>query len=420
METEKTSRRRRRPYQDGETTPPSRRRRRARESDATHPTTRRLKYRLAKNPAENQITERYRPQTFDALVGQDSIADALRGFVSDPESIGAVMFEGPASAGKTTMGRILARALVCENPDIENGRHCGECVSCRIPLEDHPDVQEVNAAQKHVRGIDGINKLVARMNLSAVHTRRVVILDECHQLTDAAREALLKILEKPPKHVTFILCTTDSRQLKHTFLTRCKRFEPRPIPPDLVVDLVLDIIHEEGFHLEEAVAVKIVEAARGVTREVLQTVGKLVASFRAGKQPNIDQMVRELTSVENCPSDQAVRNYVMAVLDLKTLTAVWSAAKVTGDPLPAMRSVLGFIDSCMRIADEGKPRYVDARLLKDEIIKDTDLPVLATMYREIAQHAVALSTYALPVQCVLVQAATHAIETAKRDMEEYQ
>lgn len=158
------------------------------------------------------IATDFRPKTFKSVVGQKAVVASLQGAIQRGALPNAVMLCGPTGVGKTTVARVFARAINCEHQNA-----CGKCASCKH--ERHPDVEEANAATE--RGIDEVRALIERSKFLPRYNMRVVILDESHQWTPQAAQAMLKILEEPPSKTIFVLCTTDPEKFPDAILGRC-------------------------------------------------------------------------------------------------------------------------------------------------------------------------------------------------------
>ena len=219
------------------------------------------------------LARKYRPGTFDAVVGQDAIVRTLGNALASGRIAHAYLFAGPRGIGKTTTARLLARALLC--PERKGAEPCGRCAVCGDAAAT-VDVVEIDGASN--RGIEEIRTLRENVKYSPARGRfKVYIIDEVHQLTEAAFNALLKTLEEPPAHVVFVLATTDPRDIPATVLSRVQRFDFRPIPPDLLAATLEGILHKEKLEFEPAALPAIVRAAEGSLRDALSLLDTAIA-----------------------------------------------------------------------------------------------------------------------------------------------
>ena len=212
------------------------------------------------------LYQKYRSQSFDELVGQEYVVRAIRNAVRENKVGHAYLFCGPRGTGKTSMARLLARAVNCSNPE---QAPCNECENCRAAIEGtHPDIIEINAANE--THVEDIRDLIDRARLSPMMGKhKIYIIDEVHQLSSSAASALLKTLEEPPEHVIFILATTDPQKLLKTIISRCQRFDFSKVEPAKIQNHLLSIAKQEGFQLEPEAALKIAELADGGMRDSL-------------------------------------------------------------------------------------------------------------------------------------------------------
>ena len=226
------------------------------------------------------FARKYRPLTFDEVVGQSHIARTLQNAVKADRVAHAYLFCGSRGVGKTTMARILAKALNCAaGPTPEP---CGECESCRrIATGDDLDVMEIDGASN--RGIEEIRQLRQNVNYAPAHSKfKVYYIDEVHMLTGPAFNALLKTLEEPPAHVKFIFSTTDPQQLPDTVKSRCQRFDFRRISEAEIITHLQGICGKEQIAAQKGALPTIARAARGSLRDALGVLDQ-VAAFREGE-----------------------------------------------------------------------------------------------------------------------------------------
>jgi DNA polymerase III subunit gamma/tau len=222
------------------------------------------------------LYRKYRPQTFDEVVGQEAVVRTLMNAITSDQVRQAYLFAGPRGTGKTSLARILAKGLNCaQGPTVTPD---GTCNACRaIAAGTSLDVIEMDAASQ--RGIDDIREIRDRVVLQPVEGRyKVYILDEAHQLTDAAWNALLKLIEEPPPHLVFVFCTTDLSKVLSTVRSRCQTFVfQRPRLQDLLKRLRM-IADKEGIQVPDQALALVARAARGSYRDAESTLDQLAAA----------------------------------------------------------------------------------------------------------------------------------------------
>jgi DNA polymerase III subunit gamma/tau len=219
------------------------------------------------------LARKWRPQTFEAVVGQDAITRTLRNALASGRVAHAYLFAGPRGVGKTTTARLLAKSLLC--PERTGAEACGTCAVCR-DAGVSVDVIEIDGASN--RGIEEIRTLRENVKYAPSRGRyKVYIIDEVHQLTEAAFNALLKTLEEPPAHVVFVLATTDPRDIPATVLSRVQRFDFRPIAPDALAATLEHILTAEKIAFEPAALPTVVRAAEGSLRDALSLLDTAIA-----------------------------------------------------------------------------------------------------------------------------------------------
>ncbi len=224
------------------------------------------------------LYRKWRPQTFDEVIGQQHITETLKNQVKSGRLSHAYLFIGTRGTGKTTCARILARAVNCENP--QNGNPCGVCPACRGILEGSVlDVVELDAASNN--SVDNVRALREEAVFSpAEGKKRVYIIDEVHMLSTSAFNALLKILEEPPEHLMFILATTELQKVPATILSRCQRHSFKRIEASTIAAYLQTIAEREGFTLTPEAAELIARLAEGGVRDALSLLDQCSASER--------------------------------------------------------------------------------------------------------------------------------------------
>ena len=228
------------------------------------------------------LYRKYRPLTFDSVVGQQHIVSTLEHAITEGRLSHAYLFCGPRGTGKTTMARILAKALLCRNAEAaraEGASGCmpdGTCEECELIAEgNHPDVYELDAASR--TGVDNVREeIINSVNFAPVRGKyKIYIIDEVHMLTTAAFNALLKTLEEPPAHVIFVLCTTDPQKILETILSRCQRFDFHRIGNEDIEHRLAYVCEQEGFDYDDEALAIVARHAKGGMRDALSTLEQL-------------------------------------------------------------------------------------------------------------------------------------------------
>ena len=236
--------------------------------------------------AYQALYRKYRPQTFSDVVGQEHITETLKNELSEGKTVHAYLFTGTRGTGKTSCAKILANAVNCLNS--QNGDPCLECDACLSALNgENTDIVEIDAASNN--GVDNIRELREIISFAPANSKyRVYIIDEVHMLSIGAFNALLKTLEEPPKHVIFILATTEVHKLPATILSRCQRFDFRRIDSEKICERLQLVAKNEGLTLTDEAATLIAAAADGGMRDALS-----ILDLCASSSKNIDEKIVE-------------------------------------------------------------------------------------------------------------------------------
>ena len=231
--------------------------------------------------AYQALYRKWRPQTFEQVLGQTATVRTLRRQVEEGRVAHAYLFCGCRGTGKTSMAKLMSRAINCLHPD--HGDPCGQCEACRAILsETTMDVLELDAASNN--SVDNIRELLEQVRYPAQLGRyKVYIIDEVHMLSTAAFNALLKTLEEPPAHVVFILATTEPQKLPATILSRVQRYDFGRIPSELMVSRMRQALEELGIEAEDEALAIVARAAEGAMRDAFSILDMCVAGAEDGR-----------------------------------------------------------------------------------------------------------------------------------------
>ncbi|MCX7595707.1 MAG: DNA polymerase III subunit gamma/tau [Fischerella sp.] len=221
------------------------------------------------------LHHKYRPRSFAQLVGQEAIAATLTNAIRTAKIAPAYLFTGPRGTGKTSSARILAKSLNCLKSDKPTPEPCGVCDVCQGIMKGYSlDVIEIDAASN--TGVDNIREIIERAQFAPVQCRyKVYVVDECHMLSTAAFNALLKTLEEPPKQVVFVLATTDPQRVLPTIISRCQRFDFRRIPLEAMVQHLSEIASKENINITPEAVTLVAQIAQGGLRDAESLLDQL-------------------------------------------------------------------------------------------------------------------------------------------------
>jgi len=265
------------------------------------------------------LARKYRSQTFEELVGQEPIAQTLIHAIQSGRVAHAYLFTGTRGVGKTTLARIFAKALNCLSTDAPTPEPCNRCDACEaIGRGDDVDVIEIDGASN--RGIDEIRELRANAIFRPARCRhKVYYIDEVHQITRDAFNALLKTLEEPPEHVKFIFSTTEPEKIPATILSRCQRFDFRNIPTQRIAEHLATICEAEKVQAAPDALFRIARAAAGSMRDGLSLLDQLLASGQNISEPQIIELL-------GTPPDERILAIVAAIAEGDVATVLGELA----------------------------------------------------------------------------------------------
>ena len=288
------------------------------------------------------FARKYRPQTFDDIIGQSHVTTTLKNAISQDRVAHAYLFAGPRGVGKTTAARILAKALNCEKGP--SPKPCNNCASCKeITQGSSLDILEIDGASN--RGIDEIRNL--RDNVKFAPTRgrfKVYIIDEVHMLTPEAFNALLKTLEEPPQHVKFIFATTQAHKVPPTILSRCQRFDFRRIATKEIAGNLNEIVREEGLTIDGEAIGLIARYSDGGMRDA-QVMLDQMTSFAKGKVA-----AKDVTKILGMVEEEALFELSGAIRDKNAVKALEMLDRLINEGKDVTQIVLGLIEHFRNIS----------------------------------------------------------------------
>ncbi len=336
-------------------------------------------------PNYRVLARKYRPTTFEQLIGQDAMVRTLSNAIESGRLPHAWMLTGVRGIGKTTTARIIARALNCTGPDDNGGptiQPCGQCDSCRAIGEDrHVDVMEMDAASR--TGVDDIREIIDGVRYGPVSARyKIYILDEVHMLSKNAFNALLKTLEEPPPHTKFIFATTEIRKVPVTVLSRCQRFDLRRIDSEMLAKHFAEVAAKENATADTDAIRLIAHAADGSVRDGLSLLDQAIA--RGNGKVSADD-VKDMLGLADRGQSLALCRQLMRG-EMKDALATFAAMQQAScDPLQVLQDMCELVHLLTRgqvignfAAEPGLPEY-DRQLLTDLV--DIKIPALARAWQ---------------------------------------
>jgi len=358
----------------------------------------------AKAEAYRVLARKYRPQTFDALIGQDAMVQTLGNAIKRDRLAHAFLMTGVRGVGKTSTARLIAKALNCVGPDGNGGptiSPCGQCEPCRAIAEGrHIDVIEMDAASH--TGVDDVREIIEASRYAAVSARfKIYIVDEVHMLSKNAFNALLKTLEEPPAHVKFLFATTEVNKVPITVLSRCQRFDLRRITADKLAAHFADICAKEGVTAEDEALMLVARAAEGSARDGLSILDQAIAHADLEGGGVTAAAVREMLGL----SDRgAVRDLLGLVLNGDGAGALASLRRQYDygvDPQSVLRSLLETVHG-ITLTKVGTPpdaaQPLEERAAREEWAGALSFPALHRLWQLFLKGHDEVARAALPIE----------------------
>src|SRR4051794_14173743 len=294
------------------------------------------------------LARKYRPQSFDQLIGQEAMVKTLANAIQRDRLAHAFLLTGVRGVGKTSTARLIAKALNCVGPDGQGGptiNPCGVCEPCIAIAEGrHIDVVEMDAASH--TGVDDVREIIEAVRYASVSARfKIYIIDEVHMLSKNAFNALLKTLEEPPEHVKFLFATTEVDKVPVTVLSRCQRFDLRRIPSDKLASHFAEVSKAEGVEVESEALGMIARAAEGSARDGLSMLDQAIAH---GASTVTADQVRDMLGLADRGRIRRLLQLVLSGDATAALAELDEAHELGIDPLQLLRGLMEALHSATR------------------------------------------------------------------------
>jgi DNA polymerase-3 subunit gamma/tau len=352
-------------------------------------------------PAYRVLARKYRPASFDTLLGQQAMVQTLANAIARGRLAQAWLLTGVRGVGKTSTARIIAKALNCIGTDGQGGptiNPCGQCEPCvGIASGRHLDVVEMDAASN--TGVDDVREIIEGVRYAAVSARyKIHIIDEVHMLTKNAFNALLKTLEEPPPNVKFIMATTEVNKVPATILSRCQRFDLKRIPAEMLSAHFARILTAEGVAFESDAVALVARAAEGSVRDGLSILDQAIAH---SAEMITAASVRDMLGLADRGAVRALFGQVLAGEAPEMLAALGRQYDLGQDPAQLLRELLELVHGItrQRMAQRRDPALsVEEQAALDEWAQALTFPRLSMLWQLLLKGLEEVQTAPVPLQ----------------------
>jgi DNA polymerase-3 subunit gamma/tau len=352
-------------------------------------------------PAYRVLARKYRPASFDSLLGQEAMVQTLGNAIARNRLAQAWLLTGVRGVGKTSTARIIAKALNCIGPDGHGGptiAPCGVCEPCvAIAAGRHMDVIEMDAASN--TGVDDVREIIEAVRYASVSARyKIYIVDEVHMLSKNAFNALLKTLEEPPPHVKFIFATTEVNKVPVTVLSRCQRFDLRRVPAETLARHFADIVTAEGATAEPEALALIARAAEGSVRDGLSVLDQAIAHSTGTITADA---IRDMLGLADRGAVRQLFGLALAGDAAGTLAAIGQQYDLGLDPEMLLRALLELVHAITRqrlSPSEDLALSVEERALLADWAQRLSFPVLHRLWQLLLKGLAEVQAAPVPLQ----------------------
>lgn len=287
--------------------------------------------------AYQSLYRKYRPQTFEDAVGQQHIVKTLKNAINRDQIAHAYLFTGPRGTGKTTFAKLLARGVNCVNKEDAPCNHCENCL--KLNSDNHPDIIEIDAASNN--GVNDVREIIEKVKYAPIQAKyKVYIIDEVHMLSQGAFNALLKTLEEPPKHVIFILATTEVHKVLPTIISRTQRYDFSRVSTHDLVKRINYVLSQEQIEANPDAVLRIAQLADGGFRDALTILEQVIA------YSDLPISIQDIEEVYKISSPAEKKKYLQALCQKDLTTALDCLKQAENKSIDYKRYIFDLIDLC--------------------------------------------------------------------------